>query len=376
MGRAIIVVIALIIGLTILTLLCFTTLYFAPNLPFNPLSPARATASAATRAAAIAVAQPTATPPPTYPPTWTPTHTFTPAPTKTVTDTRTPTPTRTDTPTPTSTSTRTPTRVPPTNTPTITPTSTPLPYFVASHSGINNCADIGLWGMVNNERGLPQGGVTVQYGEVGVAGSAFLATTDFNGRIDALLIPGSNRQAASRTHTWYAYIIENGQQRSPTFLFQTDPIYADNPPECEDLDPFRDNNNNNGNGNDNNNNNGNGNNNNNGNGNGNNNNNGNDNNNNNEEREFRERGCLPDPCLSSNSTQVKVVDWQEFRTSEGPPAPVPEPQEFSQDDVNCADFASQEEAQLFYEENGGPTLDIFSLDPDRNGIACESLPPG
>ena len=42
-------------------------------------------------------------------------------------------------------------------------------------------------------------------------------------------------------------------------------------------------------------------------------------------------------------------------------------------DRDCGDFASWAEAQAFYEESGGPASDPHSLDPDRDGIACESL---
>lgn len=42
-------------------------------------------------------------------------------------------------------------------------------------------------------------------------------------------------------------------------------------------------------------------------------------------------------------------------------------------DRDCGDFASWAEAQTFYEESGGPASDPHSLDPDRDGIACESL---
>lgn len=41
---------------------------------------------------------------------------------------------------------------------------------------------------------------------------------------------------------------------------------------------------------------------------------------------------------------------------------------------DCADFATQEEAQEFFEAHGGPGSDEFGLDPDEDGIACETLP--
>jgi hypothetical protein len=40
-------------------------------------------------------------------------------------------------------------------------------------------------------------------------------------------------------------------------------------------------------------------------------------------------------------------------------------------DYDCTDFDSQEDAQAFYEENGGPLYDPFNLDNDEDGIACE-----
>ena len=42
-------------------------------------------------------------------------------------------------------------------------------------------------------------------------------------------------------------------------------------------------------------------------------------------------------------------------------------------DVNCADFATWHEAQAFFEQNGGPGDDVFGLDADGDGVACESL---
>jgi hypothetical protein len=41
----------------------------------------------------------------------------------------------------------------------------------------------------------------------------------------------------------------------------------------------------------------------------------------------------------------------------------------------CAEFSSQGDAQArFAELGGGPALPVGSLDPDRDGIACEGLP--
>lgn len=43
-------------------------------------------------------------------------------------------------------------------------------------------------------------------------------------------------------------------------------------------------------------------------------------------------------------------------------------------DRDCADFATQAEAQEFYIAAGGPERDPHGLDHDRDGIACEALP--
>lgn len=42
--------------------------------------------------------------------------------------------------------------------------------------------------------------------------------------------------------------------------------------------------------------------------------------------------------------------------------------------VDCEDFDFQEEADAFFQGAGGPSLDIFILDDDRDGMACEWLP--
>ncbi|MEH7482605.1 excalibur calcium-binding domain-containing protein [Neobacillus drentensis] len=40
-------------------------------------------------------------------------------------------------------------------------------------------------------------------------------------------------------------------------------------------------------------------------------------------------------------------------------------------DMNCTDFDTQEEAQEYFEENGGPDYDPDDLDRDSDGVACE-----
>ena len=44
------------------------------------------------------------------------------------------------------------------------------------------------------------------------------------------------------------------------------------------------------------------------------------------------------------------------------------------DDRNCSDFDTWQEAQDFFESEGGPDSDPHGLDRDGDGIACESLP--
>lgn len=42
-------------------------------------------------------------------------------------------------------------------------------------------------------------------------------------------------------------------------------------------------------------------------------------------------------------------------------------------DRDCSDFSSQQEAQRFFENQGGPQRDPHQLDADGDGMACESL---
>ena len=43
-------------------------------------------------------------------------------------------------------------------------------------------------------------------------------------------------------------------------------------------------------------------------------------------------------------------------------------------DLDCADFASQKDAQAFFEAMGGPREDPDNLDEDGDGVVCRSLP--
>lgn len=43
-------------------------------------------------------------------------------------------------------------------------------------------------------------------------------------------------------------------------------------------------------------------------------------------------------------------------------------------DYDCSDFSTQEEAQEFFESEGGPGDDYHNLDRDGDGVVCETLP--
>lgn len=46
------------------------------------------------------------------------------------------------------------------------------------------------------------------------------------------------------------------------------------------------------------------------------------------------------------------------------------------DEYNCDDFATQQEAQAFFEKVGGTAHDVNRLDGNNDGQACTSLPKG
>lgn len=45
-------------------------------------------------------------------------------------------------------------------------------------------------------------------------------------------------------------------------------------------------------------------------------------------------------------------------------------------DYNCDDFTTQPQAQSFFAKVGGQGNDLYGLDGDKDGDACESLPKG
>lgn len=44
------------------------------------------------------------------------------------------------------------------------------------------------------------------------------------------------------------------------------------------------------------------------------------------------------------------------------------------DDLNCANFTYQEDAQAIYEECAAGGQDVYRLDGDKDGVVCEMLP--
>lgn len=46
------------------------------------------------------------------------------------------------------------------------------------------------------------------------------------------------------------------------------------------------------------------------------------------------------------------------------------------DEYNCSDFATQPEAQAFYDKAGGVKGDVNGLDANDDGVPCQSLPKG
>ncbi len=60
------------------------------------------------------------------------------------------------------------------------------------------------------------------------------------------------------------------------------------------------------------------------------------------------------------------------RTLTAPPTVASRTSITSAGDRDCGDFASQAQAQAFFEAAGGPAVDPHRLDRDRDGIACES----
>ena len=76
--------------------------------------------------------------------------------------------------------------------------------------------------------------------------------------------------------------------------------------------------------------------------------------------------------------QYVVIDdcWQVSRDAEGNIVPDGQAGGKYTDEYNCSDFATQAEAQRFFEKAGGIEGDTNRLDGNKDGQACESLPKG
>lgn len=48
----------------------------------------------------------------------------------------------------------------------------------------------------------------------------------------------------------------------------------------------------------------------------------------------------------------------------------------AEDEYNCDDFATQPEAQRFFDNMGGVDNDVNRLDGNKDGVACQALPVG
>jgi hypothetical protein len=198
----VVVVIALII-------LCYLSIFFNPNIFFNPFPPDTATPVAVvTRPLAVDTWTPTPTPTQTNTPTSTSTWTPTPTPTSTATPLP---PTATDTPTATPTNTPKPTKKPAPPKPTPTPTPWPYDYTIAEAGP--DCGKTWVWGYVVGADGLGEAGVQVRVGNLD--GTRWDVWTDVNGYYEAIY--AWEPQAGQR----FVRVFKGGQPRSMQFWFKT-----------------------------------------------------------------------------------------------------------------------------------------------------------
>ncbi len=209
------------LALTVMTCLCYLTIYINPYMPLNPFPPPRE----------VAVASPTATRPEdtvaTFPPTWTPTHTATPTDTPVPTETPTVTPTTTDTPTPTFTPTATRKPAPPptaTHTHTPTPSPTPWPYvqhgytyMLPNDKNEAGCDWLGVGGQVYDAQGIPFPGVSIRCWSGGFEGPSVSGGHPEYGPAGwEVYLYDQPRDA-----TWNCQVMEGGTGVSPVVTFTT-----------------------------------------------------------------------------------------------------------------------------------------------------------
>lgn len=87
--------------------------------------------------------------------------------------------------------------------------------------------------------------------------------------------------------------------------------------------------------------------------------------------------CFPDPATTNptnNPTNNPTTTINPTTTTNPITTTNPTTTTDSSPDRNCMDFSSQNEAQHFFINEGGPTSDPHRLDGDNDGKACESLP--
>jgi hypothetical protein len=209
------------LALTVMTCLCYLTIFINPQMPLNPFPPPREGEGASPT--------PTRTPEgaATFPPTWTPTHTATPTDTPVPTDTPTVTSTPTDTPTPTFTATATrPPAPPPTATSTHTPIPSPTPwpyiqhgytYMLPNDKNEAGCDWLGVGGQVYDVQGIPVPGVSVRcwsggFEGIGVSGGH----PEYGPAGWEVYLYDQPRDA-----TWSCQVVQGGVGVSPVVVFTT-----------------------------------------------------------------------------------------------------------------------------------------------------------
>ncbi len=86
------------------------------------------------------------------------------------------------------------------------------------------------------------------------------------------------------------------------------------------------------------------------------------------------KGCQPDESQADAYARQTYDAWElgqhqyDFADVEDVPAQQDAPPAGL---IDCDSFSSQQEAQRFFEDNGGPMFDSYWLDGDNDGIACE-----
>ncbi len=210
------------LALTVMTCLCYLTIFINPQMPLNPFPPPREGRAAS--------ATPTRTPEgaATFPPTWTPTYTATPTDTPEPTNTPTITATPTDTATPTFTPTATRPPAPP---PTATSTSTPIPsptpwpyvqhgytYMFPNDKNDAGCDWLGVGGQVYDAQGIPLPGVSIR---CWIGGYVFPVSVSGSHPEYGPAGWEVNLYDEPRDETWSCQVIQGDTGVSPVVTFTT-----------------------------------------------------------------------------------------------------------------------------------------------------------